>query len=54
MTPHKILFNYVDAPEVKRNKELTVEDLNAELEKLQLLERNVVEKLNNMKLVNRS
>merc|ERR1712156_105550 len=46
--------NNLDAPEVKRNKELTVEDLNAELEKLQLLERNVVEKLNNMKLVNRS
>ena len=43
------VFKNLDAPEVKMNKELTVDDLKMELEKLKRLERNLVKKLNHLK-----
>ena len=39
----------LDAPEVQMNKELTVDDLKMELQKLKLLERKLVKKLNHLK-----
>ena len=45
---------YLDAPEVKMSKELTVDDLKAELEKLKLLESHLVKKLNHLKRKKRS
>ena len=46
--PNLDVYN-LDAPEVKMNKELTVDDLKMELEKLKRLERNLVKKLNHLK-----
>merc|ERR1711934_297195 len=46
--------NKLDAPEVKMNQELTVDDLKAELEKLKLLESHLVKKLYNLKRMKRS
>ena len=47
--PNIDVFKNLDAPEVKMNKELTVDDLKMELEKLKRLERNLVKKLNHLK-----